>query len=82
MVGTDVSSFWDILYKHHPEHDLNIEGDDLDDYPSVAREPPRCNRCYERGHWLRRDGRWVLYENGKPHVCKTSATGFEDEPIL
>ncbi len=72
-------------------------GDDLDDVveymsrqgrngPKRARNGRsslRCNRCGKTGlNWQQVKGsKWRLHDGREPHVCQTSADGFDDEPI-
>ena len=43
---------------------------------------PKCKHCGATGlNWQQVKGsKWRLHEGSKPHVCKTTADGFEDEP--
>ena len=45
-------------------------------------KPPKCKHCGATGlNWQQVKGSlWRLHEGSKPHVCKTTADGFEDEP--
>lgn len=42
----------------------------------------RCRNCGAIGlNWqMVKGSKWRLHEGRLPHVCKTSADGFEDEP--
>lgn len=51
-------------------------------YSSDLPKPPKCKHCGATGlNWQQVKGsKWCLHEGAKPHVCKTTADGFEDEP--
>ncbi len=51
-------------------------------YSSYLPKPPKCKHCGATGlNWKQVKGSlWRLHEGSKPHVCKTTADGFEDEP--
>lgn len=48
----------------------------------AAARTLRCAHCGATGlNWQQIKGsKWRLHEGRLPHVCKTSADGFEDEP--
>lgn len=51
---------------------------------SYARPPaPACKRCGAKAvYWVQENGHWRLYQKGTgaPHLCPTTADGFDEVP--
>ena len=49
-------------------------------YSHDLPKPPKCKHCSATGlNWQQVEGsKWRLHEGSKPHVCRTSADGFDE----
>lgn len=56
---------------------------DGDFNPDDCRQPVTCNRCGAKAvYWEQENGHWRLFQEGTgaPHLCPTTAAGFDEVP--